>query len=122
MSAPAPARATLLSAVERLEETLDLENAAYEARAPLDLDEINRRKSRGLLELTRAARQLPAGPDGDAAARLAALRAKLERNQYLLSVRLAAAREVSGILDHALREAESDGTYGAHPARDGEGR
>jgi len=128
----APARATLISTIERLEEIIDIENAAYEARTPLDLDEINRRKSRGLLELTRAARQLPdAGerPGGDllggdrlAGERLAALRGKLERNQYLLSVRLAAAREVSGILDHALRAAESDGTYSAHPARDGESR
>lgn len=108
-----PAIATLLSAIEHLEETIDAENAAFEAREPFDLDEINRRKSRCLLELSRAARAVPAGGDATLAARVAGLKSKLERNCYILSVQLAAAQEVASILDQAMREAESDGTYSA---------
>lgn len=117
-----PELATLFAALDRLEETIDVENAAFETRAPLDLVEINRRKSRSLLELSRAARGLPAELDGAARARLSRLRGKLERNQYVVSVRISAAREVGAILDQVLRAAESDGTYGAHPPRDGMAR
>lgn len=106
-----PAIAALLSALDRLEETIDAESAALEVRAPLDFDEINRRKSRSLLELSRAARALPIAQDAALAGRMVALKDKLSRNQYLISVELAAAQEVGAILDKALREAESDGTY-----------
>ncbi|MFG1480377.1 hypothetical protein V5F53_17235 [Xanthobacter sp. V4C-4] len=122
MSAPAggavvPAVATLLSAIEHLEDTIDAENSAFEAGVPFDIDEINRRKSRCLLELSRAARAMPPGSDPELAARVAGLKAKLERNCYILSVQLAAAQEVASILDEAMREAESDGTYSAAMGR-----
>lgn len=116
-----PAVATLISALDRLEETIDLENAAFEARGPLDLAEINRRKSRALLELSRAARGLPERLDAATAHRLARLKVKLDRNQYVIALRIAAAREVGAILDRALAEAESDGTYSIHDARPGAG-
>lgn len=116
-TASATARATLVSALERLEETLDMETSAFAERRPLDLPEINRRKNRGLLELSRAARQLPPeaglGADTALAARLTRLRGKLAENQHVLAVHLAAAQEVGAILDRALRDAESDGTYSA---------
>ncbi len=116
-----PAVATLISALDRLEEIIDLENAAFEARGALDLVEINRRKSRALLELSRVARGLPDRLDAATAGRLARLKAKLDRNQYVIALRITAAREVGAILDRALAEAESDGTYSAHPARSGAG-
>lgn len=111
--AVSPAVATLLSAIDHLEETLDEEISAFEAHAPFDMAEINRRKSRCLLELSRAVRALPPGGDPDLAERVAGLKKKLERNSYLLSVQLSAAQEVAAILDRAMREAESDGTYSA---------
>lgn len=116
-----PAVATLVSALDRLEETIDIENASFEARGPIDLAEINRRKSRALLELSRAARGLPDRLDAATAARLARLKTKLDRNQYVIALRIAAAREVGAILDRALAEAESDGTYSVHSARQGAG-
>lgn len=116
----APARATLVSALDRLDEILDTENAAFLTGAALDLEEINRRKTRSLLELSRAARALPVGEDAALAARIGRLKEKLDQNRYLVSVQLTAAQEVGRILDGALREADSDGTYSAH-ARQNEG-
>lgn len=116
-----PAVATLISALDRLEEIIDLENAAFEDRGALDLVEINRRKSRALLELSRVMRGLPDRLDAGTAGRLARLKAKLDRNLYVIALRIAAAREVGAILDRALAEAESDGTYSAHAARTGAG-
>ncbi|WP_234053991.1 MULTISPECIES: hypothetical protein [unclassified Xanthobacter] len=112
-SAVNPSVATLLSAIDHLEEALDAETTAFETRTPLDIVESNRRKSRCLLELSRAARALPPVADPELLARVAGLKKKLERNSYVLSVQLAAAQEVASILDRAMRDAESDGTYSA---------
>ncbi|WGD28568.1 hypothetical protein AncyloWKF20_12165 [Ancylobacter sp. WKF20] len=109
---PAPTPATLLlGLLDRLEDAIEQESEALRHRLPLDFDEMNRRKSRSLLELSRAARALPAALDGSALERLANLRGKLLRNQELLALHLAAAQEVASILGTALRDAESDGTY-----------
>ena len=116
-----PAVTALLSALARLEETIDAETAALEARSVVDLQEINRRKSRSLLELTRAARSLPQSADQALVDRVAKLRQKLARNQHRISVHLAAAQEVALILNHVMREGESDGTYSGYFAA-GEGR
>lgn len=107
---PTPAH-LLLGLLDRLEEAIELENDALHRREAIDLDEMSRRKSRSLLELSRAARALPAVLDGGTLERLAQLRGKLLRNQELLGLHLAAAQEVSSILGAALRDAESDGTY-----------
>ena len=106
-----PAVTTLLSALARLEETIDAETAALEARSVVDLQEINRRKSRSLLELTRAARSLPRIADRALSDRVAMLREKLARNQHRIAVQLGAVQEVAAILDRVMREGESDGTY-----------
>lgn len=117
-----PVVATLLSAIEHLEETLDAETMAFETRTPFDMEEINLRKSRCLLELSRASRAMPqVVDDEDLRRRVAGLKEKLERNSYVLAVQLAAAQEVAAILDRAMREAEWDGTYSASIGR-GEGR
>lgn len=109
-----PVLATLVSAIDHLEDALDTETTAFETREPLDIVESNRRKSRCLLELSRAARELPAVVDRELVERVAGLKKKLERNSYVLSVQLAAAQEVAAILDRAMRDAESDGTYSAN--------
>ncbi|MBS9479291.1 hypothetical protein KIP89_19460 [Ancylobacter sp. VKM B-3255] len=97
--------------LDRLEDAVEQENEALHLRLPIDLEEITRRKSRSLLELSRAARALPAALDGTTLERLAQLRGKLLRNQELLGLHLSAAQEVASILGTALRDAESDGTY-----------
>ncbi|QTL04301.1 hypothetical protein J5J86_02840 [Aquabacter sp. L1I39] len=116
-----PALATLVSALERLEELVDQETEALRLRAPLDLADINRRKSRSLLELSRAARGVDVRQGDLLQERLDRLRGKLVDNQGVLSLHLAAAQEVGAILDQALRDAESDGTYSTYHAAEGRG-
>lgn len=110
-----PALATLNGLLDRLEETLEEETRALAHRRSLDFEEINRRKSRSLLELTRAIRSLPDAPDGarqgGLAGRLSRLRAGLEANQDMLRLHLSAAQEIAALLGREMGEAESDGTY-----------
>lgn len=110
---PIPAVLMLEGVLDRLEATVELESQALTERRTVDFEEINRRKSRSLLELSRAVRALPDRVDGPLGTRLARLRAALLRNHDLLKIHLGAAQEVAAILDDALREAESDGTYSA---------
>jgi hypothetical protein len=99
-------------AVDRLEEVVDQETAALQARRAVDLKEFNDRKSQGLLELTRAMRHMQgAAPDAAAVARLASLRGKLELNRAALKLHLDAVREISTVVADAMRNADSDGTY-----------
>ncbi len=116
-----PALATLISALERLEELVDHETEALRRRTPVDLADINRRKSRSLLELSRAARGLDLRRSDLLQARLDRLREKLADNQGVLSLHLSAAQEVGAILDQALRDAESDGTYSTYGSGEGRG-
>lgn len=106
-----PALVTLHGLLDRLEEAVEEETAALSQRRPLDFEEINRRKSRSLLELTRAIRSLPGALDGALPARLASLRGKLLENQDTLSIHLSAAQEIAAILGREMGEADSDGTY-----------
>jgi hypothetical protein len=100
------------SAIERLEEAVEQETAALQARAGADLREFNDRKSQGLLELTRAMRHIEGTvPEPALMQRLAGLRTKLEVNSATLKMHLEAVREVSTVMADAMREAESDGTY-----------
>ncbi|MCK0207932.1 hypothetical protein MWN33_07780 [Starkeya koreensis] len=108
-----PSTVMLEGVLDRLEETLTLETDALRNRHLLDFEEISRRKSRSLLELSRAVRTLPGTLEGALLARLARLRATLTANRDLLELHLAAAQEVAAILGEALRAAESDGTYSA---------
>ena len=98
-------------AIERLELTIDEENAALETHAPADLPEINRRKSHSLLELTRRARVLPPGSDMVLRHRLDTLRDKLVQNHSILGLHVAAVREIADLMANVLGESESDGTY-----------
>ena len=91
--------------------SIDEENAALAARKPVDLPEINKRKSHSLLELTRRARALPPGSDVVLRNRLDSLRDKLVQNRDILGLHVAAVREISDLMANVLGEAESDGTY-----------
>jgi len=97
---------------ERLEQVIDQETAALQARSGVDLKDFNDRKSLGLLELTRAMRRIEDGtPDQRLVARLSRLRDKLETNRLALKTHLDAVREISTVVADAMRNAESDGTY-----------
>lgn len=98
--------------IQRLEEIVDEETAALQARKPVDLKSFNDRKSQALLELTRWQRSLQGvGAPPALAARLGSLRDKLALNQAVLKLHLEAVREISTSLSDAIRHADSDGTY-----------
>jgi hypothetical protein len=100
------------SAIERLEEAVEQETAALQSRAAFDLKEFNDRKSRGLLELTRAMRLIDGTtPDPKVIARLSSLRKKLDTNGAVLRLHLDAVREIASAMTEAIQAADSDGTY-----------
>jgi hypothetical protein len=116
---PTPAAVTAMhAAIGRLEETIAAEIATLEANGAADFADINRRKSQSLLEITRLARALPVGGDGELAPRLRKLSNALAADHRLLALHLAASRQLSELMLGVLHEAESDGTYGeARPRR-----
>jgi ABC-type transporter Mla MlaB component len=104
----------LLACVKRLEAVVEEETEALEARLPVDLSDLNRRKSQGLLELTRLTRGLDLGAlDATVAIHLARLRDKLARNQEVVALHLRALEEIDDTLAQVALAAESDGTYTA---------
>jgi hypothetical protein len=107
----------LLKAISRLEQVVDQETQSLRAGETPAFEDLNYRKSHGLLELTRAMRLVdPLSIGDDLRDRLESFRDQLERNRLLLKTHLDATREISAILTAAIRDAESDGTY-APPQR-----
>lgn len=112
LAAPSPSPDMALnSLLARVEDIVDLETRALRNREPIDFAEISRRKSRSLLELSRAARALTMPQDPAILERLAGLRKKLLVNREQLGIHLAAAQEVARIINSAILAADSDGTY-----------
>lgn len=102
----------LLKAIARLEQVVDQETQSLRAGETPAFEDLNYRKSHGLLELTRAMRLVDPLSIGDnLRERLESFRDQLERNRTLLKTHLDATREISTILTAAIRDAESDGTY-----------
>lgn len=102
----------LLKAIARLEQVVDQETQSLRAGETPAFEDLNYRKSHGLLELTRAMRLVdPLTIGDDLRDRLESFRDQLERNRLLLKTHLDATREISAILTAAIRDAESDGTY-----------
>jgi flagellar biosynthesis/type III secretory pathway chaperone len=98
----------------RLVTTIEEENFILEKQRELSLDAIIYKKSQLLLELMRAQRGcspefLKANLEKD----IRKFKVLLDINHQLLSVHLAAAREVSNTILDVLRQNESDGTYGS---------
>ncbi|MCM5552044.1 flagellar protein FlgN [Pleomorphomonas sp. NRK KF1] len=107
----------LLKAIARLEQVVDQETQSLRAGETPAFEDLNYRKSHGLLELTRAMRLVdPLSIGDDLRDRLESFREQLERNRMLLKTHLDATREISAILTAAISDAESDGTY-APPQR-----
>ncbi len=98
--------------LHRLEKVLDQENKALAAFDSRNLIEYSRIKTQSLLELQRSAAVLTLEHiPPEVLELLTSLRQKLELNRWLLLLHLEAAREVTGVITTALRDAESDGTY-----------
>ena len=111
-----------LRAIERVEQVVDQETHALKRHERGKLDDFTRRKSHGLLELTRAVRTLDSGAGQSLGPRLRALQAKLSENSAVLRMHLEAVQEISAVMAHAIRDGESDGTYSAALRPSGERR
>jgi hypothetical protein len=110
----------LRDVIGRLAATIEEENYVLAERRELSLDGLIYKKSQLLLELMRA--QKSCSPDFirlNLRTEIRQLRSLMEANQQLISVHLAAARDVSNTILDVLRHNESDGTYAgtAHMGR-----
>lgn len=110
----------LRDVIGRLVATIEEENYVLAERRELSLDGLIYKKSQLLLELMRA--QKSCSPEFiklNLGKEIRQLRSLMEANQQLLSVHLAAARDVSNTILDVLRHNESDGTYAgtAHMGR-----
>jgi ABC-type phosphate/phosphonate transport system substrate-binding protein len=99
----------LRALIARIEAALEEETKALDGIAPQDVAGFVSRKNSALFELMKFRRA-----NGGVALppeRLAELRDRLAANQGILARHLAAAREITGLVMEALREAEEAGTY-----------
>lgn len=116
----APSINQLRDVIGRLVATIEEENHVLAERRELSLDPLIYKKSQLLLELMRA--QKSCSPDFirlNLAGEIRQLKSLMDANQQMLSVHLAAARDVSNTILDVLRHNESDGTYAgtAHMGR-----
>lgn len=115
--AAAPSQAqtgSLLALIRRIRDAVDEETEGLRTDVRFDVAASNARKSRHLYDLSRATRGLPEQAlRADHAEALAGLRTSLERNEQAILAHLGAVREVAGIIEGAIRRAETDGTYSA---------
>ena len=108
----APSINQLRDVIGRLVATIEEENHVLAERRELSLDPLIYKKSQLLLELMRA--QKSCSPDFirlNLAGEIRQLKSLMDANQQLLSVHLAAARDVSNTILDVLRHNEFDGTY-----------
>lgn len=98
----------------RLLRVIEDENRLLTERQGQSLDASIQKKSQLLLELLRLQKSCNASALLPASQQLLkSLRDALDANRRLLEMHLAAAREVTDTILDALRQGESDGTYGA---------
>jgi hypothetical protein len=102
----------LRDVISRLSASIAEENLILSEHRELSLDPLIYKKSQLLLELMRA--QKSCSPDFiklNLETEIRQLKSLMDANQQLLSVHLAAARDVSNTILDVLRHNESDGTY-----------
>lgn len=113
---PPPVRgpSNLPAIIARIEEAVEAETAALRSDPRFDLQASNARKSRCLYELTRAVKGARADDlSPESRSGFARLRDKLALNERVIRAHLDAVGEVAALLQNAIAEAQSDGTYGA---------
>ncbi len=107
-------RGSLLSLIRRIQSAVDEETHGIRTDVRFDVAASNARKSRYLYDLNRAARTAAqAGLSDDHKTALTDLRQSLERNEQAILAHLGAVREVSELIQSAIRRSETDGTYSA---------
>jgi len=108
----APSINQLRDVIGRLVATIEEENHVLAERRELSLDPLIYKKSQLLLELMRAQKSCSADFIRlNLAGEIRQLKSLMDANQQMLSVHLAAARDVSDTILDVLRHNESDGTY-----------
>jgi len=119
---PAIAFDAFINCIERREQLVDLETAMLNQHEPVAFDELNLKKSQGLLELRRTTGAIQTL--GCTASRLdfepalARLRSKLQGNLSVLQMQMNAAAAVAAVIERTIEEHESDGTYTPEAARE----
>jgi hypothetical protein len=102
----------LRDVIGRLVTVIEEENQILAIRRDQPLDAVIQKKSQLLLELMRAQRSYsPEFIKAHFEKDIRRFKSLMDANQQLLSVHLAAAREISNAILDALRHNESDGTY-----------
>lgn len=110
-------RLTLDQMFGRLDVILDAEREALEQGRLDELDDISRRKSQCLLDLTRLSKALDGRKlfieEGSEAImqEAARIRTKLADSETMLKRYVEAAHEIAALVAEGLRASESDGTY-----------
>ncbi|MCV0393776.1 MAG: hypothetical protein K5872_12275 [Rhizobiaceae bacterium] len=97
----------------RIEDAIDTETAALRSDPRFDIAASNARKSRALYELTRALKT-EGGPRPEHHAAIARLHGKLMINEQAIRAHMSAVNEVAQLIQNAIQNAETDGTYGSH--------
>lgn len=110
----APRLARLASIISRIEEAVEEETASIRTDMRFDLKASNARKSRYLYELNKAVK----GADApllvaEQRESIQRLRDKLALNEAAILAHLHAVTEVAELIQHAIQNAETDGTYSA---------
>jgi hypothetical protein len=102
----------LRDVIGRLSTAIEEENHVLAERRELSLDPLIHKKSQLLLELMRAQKSCsPEFIKRNLEREVRQVKSLMDVNQKLLSVHLAAARDVSNTILDVLRHNESDGTY-----------
>ncbi len=102
----------LRDVIGRLVATIEEENYVLAERRELSIDGLIYKKSQLLLELMRAQKSCsPEFVKLNLGTEIRQLKSLMDANQQMLSVHLAAARDVSNTILDVLRHNESDGTY-----------
>lgn len=100
--------------IARIEEAVTSETAALRSDPNFDVKASNERKSRYLYELTRATRNVSTqSSDPALQPALESLRTALEANERAVLAHMEAVKEVAGLVQDAIRNADTDGTYSA---------
>lgn len=111
---PAPRLSRLASILSRIEETVDEETASIRTDMRFDLKASNARKSRYLYEFNKAVKGADASQlASEQREAITRLREKLALNEAAIRAHLNAVAEVAALIQQAIQNAETDGTYSA---------
>ncbi len=111
---PTPRLSRLASILNRIEETVDEETASIRTDMRFDLKASNARKSRYLYEFNKAVKGADASQlASEQREAITRLREKLALNEAAIRAHLNAVAEVAALIQQAIQNAETDGTYSA---------